>query len=36
MEDFMFEVNKTRNMICKALLCLYAFLMPIAALYWGV
>lgn len=36
MEEYHFEMTKTRNMICKALLCLYAFGMPIAALYWGV
>ena len=36
MKEFMFDVNKTRNMICKALLCLYAFGVPFAALYWGV
>ncbi len=36
MEHFMFEVNQTRNMICKALLCLYAFVMPIAVLAWGI
>lgn len=36
MEEFMFEMNKTRNFICKCLLCAYAFVMPIAVLVWGV
>lgn len=36
MEEFRFEVNQTHNVICKALLCLYAFLMPIAVLVWGI
>lgn len=36
MEEFMFEVNKTRNFICKCLLCSYAFGMPIAVLAWGI
>lgn len=36
MEEYHFEMTQTRNFICKALLCAYAFVMPIAALYWGV
>lgn len=36
MEDYLFEVNKTRNFICKCLLCAYAFGMPIAVLAWGI
>lgn len=36
MEEFMFEVNKTRNFICKFLLCAYAFVMPIAVLALGI
>ncbi|QHJ81419.1 MAG: hypothetical protein [Bacteriophage sp.] len=36
MEEFMFEMNKTRNFICKVLLMAYAFGMPIAVLAWWI
>jgi len=36
MEEWRFEMRETRNFMCKALLCVYAFGMPIAALYWVV
>lgn len=36
MEEYFFEMNKTRNFICKCLLCAYAFGMPIAVLAWGI
>lgn len=36
MEEFRFEVNQTRNMICKALLCLYAFGVPFVIAGWGI
>lgn len=36
MEDYLFEMNKTRNFICKCLLFAYAFGMPIAVLAWGI
>lgn len=36
MEEFTFEMNKTRNFICKFLLCAYAFGMCFAIAAWGI